>query len=185
MPYANPSIAKSKAAINMNRLSIILPCVLSAYLAGCSSDGPESNPDPISAGSPSSPLRVNAINMRVSPLSPDTANTPSEGLSVRVSLFQLNRPKAVPIPNGKLVFSVHEGRQSKQDADRSHPRLKWTFSKDRLQRFIRPSVIGQGYNIRLVWGNRPPDASYVTISVVYVSDDGYRVSTDPLYLQWK
>ena len=94
-----------------------------------------------------------------------------DGLAVQVYFFL--RPPATALPvtvTGRLELDLYEGEPA--DNTNPQPLLSWSFSAAELQAYRARAAPGWGYALRLGWGDRPPKASFITLTARYLPPEG-------------
>ena len=95
-----------------------------------------------------------------------------DGLAVQVYFFL--RPPATALPvtvTGTLHLALYEGQPAADDPQ-AQPLLTWKFTAEELKACLARAAPGWGYVLRLGWGDRPPKASFVTLTARYLPPEG-------------
>jgi len=131
--------------------------VLAAATPGC----PQPNAMP-----PQTP-EVDRIGLLALPTALNWDGRPGpDGVQTIVHLFRPPAPQPVLV-SGTLEFLLFEGRVSREELTGAKPFHVWPFTAAQLEPYVRRSVFGWGYALRLPWGPRAPQSSSITLAARY------------------
>jgi hypothetical protein len=145
--------------------------------SGCVTEG--GKPKPVRSAS-SRGGEINEINLLAVPVALNFDQAPGpDGFVVKVYASAQNRPKPVPIENGKVEVVMYDGMIGLTGPGSLHPLRVWSFTADNLKPFQIESSIGTGYQLAPLWGNDKPTNDKITIVVRYYPPKGNPISSAP------
>jgi len=150
----------------------LLPAVAAAVLLAAASGCAQQGKNVLTKRPPRPVARVDRIVLPTQdPVNWD-GRPGADGLAVQVYFFR--RPPATALAvtvTGTLHLALYEG-PSAGDDPQAQPLLTWKFTAKELDTCLARAAWGWGYALRLGWGDRPPEASVVTLTARYVPPEG-------------
>ncbi len=159
--------------------TVLCLAAVGAALAGCA--GPQQQDVRPGSATPPRPVAdVDVVDLQAMPtaMNWDDVSGP-DGLQARVFLFRQDRAQPV-VGEGRLVFSMFEGRVPVTALAVAEPAERWAFEGDALRARLGRNIVGWGYAFVLPWRRVPPSAAVTLVAHYEPPGGGRPVRSAPL-----
>lgn len=127
--------------------------------------------------------QVDHVQLNASVLPIAEAGEPPMGVAVALYFYRLDRPQPVAV-SGDVEVALYEGVLPGEQIGQAEPYYRWSFTGEQLAMYVGRDNFGlTSYRIPLIWGNRPPRTSTVTLLVRYTSREGPPIYARPAPLR--